>query len=123
MALSDLLTFALIVGGFIVFSQLLKRAVERARKQELEQPQPPAPLPEEASLDAAWGSGPPAESWQGATSTELARRMEKIAPGAAPRQPRHATNALFRSRHDLRHAIVVMTVLGPCRALDPPDRS
>jgi hypothetical protein len=121
MAPADLLTFALLVGGFMLLSRLFKWAVERARKQQLEQAPPPAPLPEGALIDATWGSEPQAASWQGATGAELARRMETIATGAAPQQPRHAANALLRSRQDLRHAIVLMTVLGPCRALDPPD--
>jgi len=122
MAPTELLTFALFVGGFMLISRLFKWAVERARKQQPEQAPPPVPLPEVASLDATWGSEAQAASWQGATGAELARRMETIAPGAVPQPPRHAANALLRSRQDLRHAIVVMTVLGPCRALDPPDR-
>jgi hypothetical protein len=29
--------------------------------------------------------------------------------------------ALLAGRRNLRHAIVIMTVLGPCRAQQPPD--
>jgi hypothetical protein len=124
MAPSDLLTFALFIGGFILLSRLLKSAVKSARNQEaLQQAQQPAPLPEEALSDATWGSdGPQPGSWQGATSAELARRMETIAPGIRPQRTRTSSNPLFRTRQDLRHAVVAMTVLGPCRALDPPDR-
>jgi hypothetical protein len=121
MGLFDLVIIALFVGGFMLLSQLLKRAVNRARRQEeLQRAQQAAPLPEDASRDATWGSGPQADPWQGATTAELERRLEPIAPGFAPPRPRHASNALFRSRRDLRHAVVVMTVLGPCRALESP---
>jgi hypothetical protein len=42
-------------------------------------------------------------------------------PAAAPPPPA-ATRRLFRTRQDLRHAIVLMTVLGPCRALEPHEQ-
>jgi hypothetical protein len=42
-------------------------------------------------------------------------------PAAAPPPPA-VTRRLFRTQEDLRHAIVLMTVLGPCRALEPHER-
>lgn len=32
-----------------------------------------------------------------------------------------SSQTLFRTRRDVRRVIVTMTVLGPCRAYDPPD--
>jgi hypothetical protein len=42
-------------------------------------------------------------------------------PVAAPHRyrPRHR---LFHSQRALRHGVVMMTVLGPCRALQPYDK-
>ena len=37
---------------------------------------------------------------------------------SAPR--RWSRNTLFRTRRDVRRVIVAMTILGPCRAYDPP---
>jgi hypothetical protein len=38
----------------------------------------------------------------------------------APSPSRWSRKTLFRTRHDVRRVIVAMTVLGPCRAYDPP---
>jgi hypothetical protein len=124
MSLIDVVIIALLVGGFMLISRWLKRAAERVRRQQaLAGAQPPAPVQEDVPVDAMWGPGPQAQTWQGATSAELARRVEPTAPGTGPMQPRMPSNALFRTRQDLRRAVVAMTVLGPCRALDPPGRN
>jgi hypothetical protein len=38
----------------------------------------------------------------------------------APSRSRWSRKTLFRTRRDVRRVIVAMTVLGPCRAYDPP---
>jgi len=38
----------------------------------------------------------------------------------APSRNRWSRKTLFRTRRDVRRVIVAMTVLGPCRAYDPP---
>ena len=38
----------------------------------------------------------------------------------ASSRSRWSRKTLFRSRRDMRRVIVAMTVLGPCRAYDPP---
>jgi hypothetical protein len=61
-----------------------------------------------------------------------AQRQSTVAPefvasrtAALPQagvQPRgRSRQALFRSRRDLRRTIIAMTILGPCRADDPPN--
>jgi len=62
-----------------------------------------------------------------------APRQSTVAPEfvasrtAAPPQPSagqrgaRARQALFRSKRDLRRTIIAMTILGPCRADDPPN--
>lgn len=48
---------------------------------------------------------------------------ELQAPVAPPRlDKRHFTRTpLLGTPHDMRRGIVLMTIIGPCRAFDPPD--
>jgi hypothetical protein len=62
-----------------------------------------------------------------------AQRQSTVAPEfvasrtAAPPQPSvrprdvRSRQALFRTKRDLRRTIIAMTILGPCRADDPPN--
>lgn len=52
------------------------------------------------------------------------RERAQEAPRTIAVQPlrrRGFTQTLFRNKRDLRRTIVAMTILGPCRANDPPD--
>ena len=54
-------------------------------------------------------------------------RQRDAAPAAprrtdATQQRRRARHRLFHSQRALRHGVVMMTVLGPCRALKPYDQ-
>jgi hypothetical protein len=121
---SQLLTYGLLVGGFLLFNFLLQRAVQRAReRQALEQAkeQEAELRADDSPIDAGWGRQPPEGLRRAAPSEPTARRVETRAAESVSLPRRRAQN-LFRSRRDLRHAIVVMTVLGPCRALEPHDR-
>ena len=122
---SQLLIYGLLIVGFLLFNFLLRRAAKRAREQqehERAQQEELAPSPADEPIEYGWGRGPQADRQPAALPVEPARRFE-MNP-AAPPLPLHrpAPRALFRSRNDLRRAIVVMTVLGPCRALEPHDR-
>jgi hypothetical protein len=75
---------------------------------------------------------PPSEPFEAdrnkgmAVSPVQARTTERLPspPIEAPRvtlRPVVDARRLFASRADLRHAVIAMTVLGPCRALEPPD--
>jgi hypothetical protein len=76
--------------------------------------------------DAARDVGPPGLP-EGQHSRRLPPAREAVRPGfpVPVVEPRVAIRqrALVRlgSRRDVRRAIVLMTILGPCRALDPPD--
>ena len=51
------------------------------------------------------------------------RERAQVAPPnriLAPSRSRWSRKTLFRTRRDVRRVIVAMTVLGPCRAYDPP---
>lgn len=83
-----------------------RRAESRAPVEE-----PPARVRERARLPVA---RPPA-----------ARAPERLSPRSEPpvmvTPPRRRRRSVLGSPRDLRRAIVVMTVLGPCRALERPD--
>ena len=119
----DFVTFAILLGAFLLY-QFIQNAAKRVRElQEQEerarQAQAEAAPGQEQPLEDVWGRSPARE--ESAPAPKPARRVEAVAtrPAVAHRRPR---TALFRTRQDLRHAVVVMTVLGPCRALEPYDR-
>ncbi|MCL4761943.1 MAG: hypothetical protein KJ018_09230 [Burkholderiales bacterium] len=122
MEVTQLLVYALLIAGFMLFNFVLQRAARRARAlQEQERPQQEA-LADAAEAtpldDTVWGREPRADRTPGA-------RTDEPGPGAASpgvSSPVRRRVALFRDTDDLRRAVVAMTVLGPCRALDPPAR-
>ncbi len=121
----DFLIYGLLIAAFLLFNYVVQQAAKRARaqqEQEQAQQQAAAPSPEDEPLDYLWGRRPQADLPAVAAPVEPACRVEAIAAERAPAPRRTAPATLFRSRQDLRHAIVVMTVLGPCRALEPHDR-
>ena len=50
-------------------------------------------------------------------------RAQEAPPPIAvqPLRRRGIRQTMFRNKRDLRRTIVAMTILGPCRANDPPD--
>ncbi|HXV81897.1 MAG TPA: hypothetical protein VEG60_18610 [Candidatus Binatia bacterium] len=56
-----------------------------------------------------------------ARETREAPRMTPPTEPIMPRRDLGSRRALFITRRDLRRAIIAMTVLGPCRANEPPD--
>ena len=56
--------------------------------------------------------------------TPAPARPQAIAPSSRPPGSRNRRRLLYRALHnkkDLRQGIILMTVLGPCRALEPPS--
>lgn len=111
----ELVVYALIFLGIVVFNYLVQRLARRAQQR---QPAPELPMPEEERpLDTGFGRSPRAAALP--EEVLAARRAPpRATPAPAPRRTR--ADRLFGSRDDLRRAIVAMTVLGPCRAQDPP---
>lgn len=112
---SDLLFYILIIGGFLLFNYLARALARKAREdQEAAERAAAQEHSEEVeeSLEDPWGRAP-------------AARVDAPPPPARAAPPparARAVHPLFRTPQDLRRAIVVMTVLGPCRALEPFDR-
>jgi len=61
---------------------------------------------------------PPAPS---RAAGDRGRRLESPALAVPARRRRFNKRSLFGTPRDLRRGIILMTLLGPCRALDPPD--
>jgi hypothetical protein len=120
----QLLIYALLVVGFALFSFIGQRAAKRAQQQEQQtaQEQQAPHSPEAGLLEHVWGQRSQAALPAAAAPAAATRSVEAI-PAAAtlPARRRAALSALLRSKQDLRDAIVVMTVLGPCRALQPHE--
>ena len=116
------LFYVLAFLGFILFNYIAQRAARRRRQEEAAAQEQAAaqaepPPAEDEPLEDIWGRAPtPAP----APRPVLVLQPIPAAPAASSR--RTAPRGLFRSKQDLRHAIVVMTVLGSCRALEPDDR-
>ncbi|HEU4646314.1 MAG TPA: hypothetical protein VFS80_12210 [Burkholderiales bacterium] len=117
---SELLVYGLIIAGFLLFNYLAQRLAKKAREQQeaaqREAAQAP-PVAQEDALEDIWGRLPAAP----VAATQVPEQRP-VPRGVPPPSRPAATRRLFRTRQDLRHAIVLMTVLGPCRALEPPEQ-
>jgi hypothetical protein len=124
MGTNELLIFGVLIVAYLLFNYFMEQVAKRARegRERAAQQQEAAPSAmEDEPAEYLWGRKPEAESPAVSTDIEPRPRVEAIAtPAPAPRVT--APHALFRSTADLRHAIIVMTVLGPCRALQPYGR-
>jgi hypothetical protein len=102
----------LILIAFILFpllNWLLQRMQRRFETQTPRQP-PPQPAPRTFTK-------PPLEVVSSATERARPASLPENRPASSRRRKR----SLFRNRGDLRHAIILMTVLGPCHANDQRD--
>jgi hypothetical protein len=115
------LLYLLVFFAIIVLNVIARQAARRRQQQEqAEQPTVPAPVPaEDAPLEDIWGRSP-------APAPMPVAEVRTAPPPAAaqPQRPRriHPVRDLLKGRRDLRRAVVLMMVLGPCRAQEPPER-
>jgi len=117
----DLLLFVLLFLGIVFFNYVVQRAARRRQEEEKAQAarQPAPPPVEDEPLDDIWGrtpAPPPAP----VPSPMPAARQAAAAPPAPRRH--HPLRALLKDKRDLRRAVALMMVLGPCRAQEPPER-
>jgi hypothetical protein len=123
------LLYVLAFIGFILFNYFVQKAARRRREEEQAQaaPQPAPPLAEEELLEDIWGRTPtpaPAPAPAPTPAPVLAPRPAALPIAAQPPAPRraHPVRALLHDKRDLRRAVVLMMVLGPCRSQEPPER-
>jgi hypothetical protein len=118
----DLLIYVLIFLGILLLNYVMQRAARRRQQEEQAQVEAPAEPPPAADepLEDIWGR----------TSARAPAPAPVLAPHPAPPvlaqapAPRlmHPARVLLMDKRDLRRAVVLMMVLGPCRAQEPPER-
>lgn len=112
----------LFVLGFIalaLFNYFTQRAARRREQEEKAQAAvAPAPPSVEEEL--------PEDYWGRSAATPPPPPVPVLVPRSAPPPPAsrrlHPVRSLLKDRRDLRRAVVLMMVLGPCRAQEPPER-
>ncbi len=140
---NDLLIYGLlflVIVGFNVFKQFLAARAEQRRRQQQAaaaqgMPQPDPEADPFTLIESDWGRPPEVEPvpvpemrpvLASARKPDSARSQSGPAIGAIrppkPSERRRARHHLFQHRRALREGIVMMTVLGPCRALQPYDQ-
>jgi hypothetical protein len=122
---SELLVYALIVAGAMLFSYLMRLIADKAKPRELEVSTTPAhPVFEEAP-DYSWGRRDGSTSEPNPLPREAPVSAAAAAPAASPIESTARVHAAVRrlvaDSQALRNAIVVLTVLGRCRAIEPHD--
>ena len=115
--LPEELIYVLIFGAILLVQLLMKRFVPQPQPQ----PQPSSPQDElvaetedqkQAALQDSPGSA--------ACVTGVGRSLPRRTVLAAPRH-RFSRKALLANRRDVQNAIVVATIMGPCRAFEPHE--
>ena len=123
------LIYVLVFGAILLFQYLMKRFGPQPQPDEVPQE---APLPQEKPaaqeelLPDIWGRGPTVPAVSPVTAASDIRFGRSEAPGATVTLPgrrsrRFSRRALMGNRREVQNAIVIATILGPCRAYEPHD--
>lgn len=114
------LIYVLIFVGIFLVQHLMKRRGSQEpweSSQDARVPQTPYEIsPDFAGLEQAT---PMAWSPSRASVDQLGRPEAPAALRARPRR-RFARQSLMGTRRDVQNAVVIATIMGPCRALEPP---
>jgi len=116
--LPDELIYVLVFAAILLFQYLMKRFGPQPQQQPQspqDEPDPELPAPEQAAPQVS----------PVATASDI-RFGRSEAPGASPALPerrlrRFSRRALMETRRDVQNAIVIATILGPCRAFESHD--
>jgi hypothetical protein len=113
--------YLVIIAGFVLFNWLVQQAARRRQQEEQARAGEPAqdePPPLEAEPpEYIWGRARAPEPAPGPVPVLVAR------PAPPPAVPRlHPVRALLKDKRDLRRAVILTMVLGPCRAQEPPEQ-
>lgn len=122
-SITEGLTYVLLFGALLLIQYLIKRFGPQQQSQPQPQPQddPDREIPaqEQVSLEAtqevpAVSTASDIRFGQSAASgTAAALRARRLRP--------FGRSALMGTRRDVRNAVVIATILGPCRAFEPHD--
>ena len=120
------LIYVLVFLGIVLFNFVMQQAARRRQQQEQAAEPLEEPPPEEDEIpEDIWGRPPP--------PPPVIASPAPVAPPARvsyteTRHPQpqarrmHPVRALLKERHDLRRAVILSMVLGPCRAQEPPEQ-
>jgi len=114
------LIYVLLFVGMLLVQYMLKRR----RSQEPQESSPDGGVVQpraEMSPDFAGLEQDNSIAW-GASRVAADRLPRPEAPPALRARPRHrfSRQSLMGTRRDVQNAVVIATILGPCRALEPP---
>jgi hypothetical protein len=119
------LLYVLAFVGFVLFNYFVNRAARRRQQEEqaleAERPAPP-PAQEEEPFEDYWGRTT-APSPAPAPAVVVSQPVRSAPPPPPARRSVHPVRALLNDKRDLRRAVVLMVVLGPCRAQEPLEPS
>ena len=111
--LPEELIYVLIFAAIVLFQYMMKRFGP--------QPQPPSPqeepIPEIPEREQA---APEVSPVSAASDTRFGRSGSRSASTTLPRR-RFSRRSLMGTKRDVQNAIVIATILGPCRAFEPHD--
>jgi hypothetical protein len=119
MAMAQFPTEFIVYGVLLLLILLFNYIARRTARQQPQEASPEYEEPREEeyeSPDEFWGRIKPAPVELPALTARPAERMERPRAPPPPRRARFTRESLIGSKRDLQRAIVLMTVLGPCRA-------
>ena len=111
--LPEELIYVLIFGAILLFPYLMKRfGPQQPPQSPQDEPVPEIPEQEQATPETSPVS----------TASDIRFGRSEV-PSAFPPLPRRrfSRSALMGNRRDVQNAIVIATILGPCRAYEPHD--
>ncbi len=107
------LIYVLIFAAIVLFQYLMKRFGQQQQPQ-FPQDERLAQIPEEVKE-------PPAASSVSSVAVGHFNRAEAASASFALPRRRFARRSLMGTRREVQNAIVIATILGPCRAFEPHD--
>lgn len=110
------LLYVLMFLAIVLFQYLMKRFGPQA-PEDPAWDERPLPVPDAEADDAATATTA-SFAVSGVAAGPVARND---APRAAPARRRFSRNSLMGDRRAVQDAVVVATILGPCRAFEPHD--
>ena len=110
--LPEELIYVLMFGAVLLLQYLMKRFGPQPESPPIPQDESDAEAPSQAVVQVASSSVP--------ADTRFGRSGAPKASAALARR-RYSRRSLLGNRRDVQNAIVIATILGPCRAYEPHD--
>lgn len=115
------LIYFLIFAAIFLFQYLKKLAARQAAKEASPEVRPPrVTYPTSFDSSGLEQTAPVAWSASHLSANDFGRRPAAPAVVGQRRPRRFSRQSLFATRQDVQNAVVIATILGPCRALESP---